>query len=158
MSIVVPNHTLKYAPKHYFVAQDKNPPVKDTVYTLLDVEGGVEVILCLGTQNNTETDTKNIDWIFTIDGEVYTYDASAADPMQNGVVHPIPLYLNHPATLPEPIPQAGHPALGVCLDVTANAHAILKGHAIKIQYRLTDVAGTAQRIYASCLYTIKEVV
>jgi len=113
MSIVVPNHTLKYAPKHYFVAQDKNPPVKDTV--------------CLGTQNNTETDTKNIDWIFTIDGEVYTYDASAADPMQNGVVHPIPLYLNHPATLPEPIPQAGHPALGVCLDVTANAHAILKG-------------------------------
>jgi len=162
MSIVIPGIAVadvpKFAKKFYHVAQDRNPPVINVLYDLIDVSGGVEVISVLGAQNNTETNMKNIDWIITIDGIVYTYDASIADPMVNGAVYAIPLYVNHPATTPEPIPQGGHPALGVNVDIVTNAWWALKGHAIKIQYRLTDAAGTAQRIYASCLYALKEAV
>lgn len=161
MSIVIPpvdysTNVAKYAWElRPFVEQDRNPPVQNTTYDLIDEEDGVMVLSVYAQQTNTETNGKDVDWVFTIDGEVFTHPGGL-DPMVHATEYLIPLYATGDAV--KPMVKTGAAALGFLMEKTSVAHFILPGTDVKIQYKMTSAAGTNQRIYAKCLYATLEAV
>jgi hypothetical protein len=153
--------TTKFAWKTYQVFADKNPPVQDTEYVLLDETGGVRLVSISVLETNTETDNKEIDCIITKDGTTYTYDASSIGGLTHGqkgsffMVTPV---------------AAGGGAVDSTIDLAQNTtppynfvrtndgSKPLEGHAIKVVLKMTSAAGTAQRLYYLCIYEKLEAV
>lgn len=131
-----------------------NPPVINTRYTVFNEVGGVRLIRFQIFQDNTETDAKEVDIILTIDGTEYLYDSSAIDSLNNLAVYS--LYLS-------PSPSDPNYQLGIGSDYPfvigmtgTNNGFPFEAHTLKLEVRLTNAAGTAQKITYKAVYAILE--
>jgi hypothetical protein len=149
---------VKFAWKTKAEYQFKNPPVKDTEYTVFDETGGVKLIsLCL-IETNTETDAKDIDCIITLDGTDYTYDASVIGGLAHNQRGSFFLYATEGG--------AGPIVLDLVLGVTQPHDFImteeggkpLEAHTMKVVLKMTSNAGTAQTLKYMCVYAVLEAV
>jgi len=67
----------KYAWKSYELNWNKAAGwVQNTLYEIFNLTGGIEFACLVGYQTNTDVNAEEIDLVLTIDGRVYTYDAS----------------------------------------------------------------------------------
>jgi len=90
MSIVIP--TLKKISKTTVFRHDQNPPVLNTLHEVFHVTGGCKLQCITVRQTNTPINAEEIDIVVTIDGTVYTYDASVVGNLANNVEYAIVLY------------------------------------------------------------------
>ena len=161
LSLVIP--PAKFAMKTYNPTLDMNPPVINIAETLFDAIGGVELSSICLQQNNDEAAGKEVDVIITKDGTVYTYDASSIGDIASGSEHVVILNPSNPdgtTTFELDLSAYIHPKAIIDHQsgTTAGAGFMLKGHSIKVEIKLTQAAGTNQRIYVKAFYNQLEAV
>lgn len=126
---------IKYAYMDYDTdVVDEEPPVQNTWYEVFDAED-VRLLLVNIRQDNDETDAKTVEMRWTIDGNVYLGTRPLPDTTREYAYRSY-----QPSTLG---------TLGITISGTAlNAMRNLdkRGHAFKVEVRITDVPGTNQRL------------
>lgn len=133
------------------VEESQAPPVLNTWYTALDKKHGVRIRRLTAFQENTETDAKDIELRVTIDGVEHTKALSAA----SGTANYFSFNEDGDLTLDT--------ERGTCGFANTNAGGgttlygpmgFLEAHSIKVEYRLTAAAGTAQTLTCRLEYDL----
>ena len=134
-----PVATTKYAYQHHEPGTvDMFPPVQNVWYTCLDADD-CRFLWCYISQDNTGAVAKNMQVRWTIDGFVYYTAWLLASATATWI------YRNW-------LPSAGG-TQGLSLTTTRyNAAYELdkRGHSIKVEVRMTDAPGVAQRLFMRC--------
>jgi len=165
MSFVVPSGSIvtqKYAWKTHQIKIDKNPPVITALNEVFDKTGGVRLVSLIAKQTNTETDGKEIDILITKDGTTYTYDSSDIGQLVNNKDYAICIITGNTDEAAYVIDVVdvtivGGSSMLLGYGITVEGKP-LEGHDIKVEVRLTNAAGTAQRLYAKATYETLEAV
>lgn len=141
------------------IVQDYNPPVINVLNNVADLKGGIRPLKLLILQSNTETDSKDIDVVVTIDDQSYTLeDAGLADSTFYAYV------LSIDAEEPlgwKIIQKNGQEAFGfqdVFGELDDCVTERLQCHSLQIGVKLKSAAGTAQRLYVWLTYQQMEAV
>ena len=118
---------------------DEDPPVQNTWYEVFHAED-VRLIWCTVWQNNTEAAAKTMEIRWTIDGNVYFNTWALASGTNNWI------YRNeYPST-------GGTEGLADIASARNAAHYVDKrGKDFKVEVRITEALGTAQRIVCRCV-------
>ena len=124
---------------------DETPPVQNTWYEVFHAED-VRLIWCVVIQDNDETDAKDVEVRWTIDGNVYFRSYNLAN------VTLIYLIKDYAGSV------GGTGGLGVNTDPTNAGHYVDKrGLDFKVEIRMTDVPGTNQRLRCWCVRETLEI-
>lgn len=169
MSFVIPGITsvevtgavVAAAPKFYVESQDQNPPVQNTEYTLLDEVAGCELIAVRFNQANTETAAKDVTVQFIVDGVTYD-NLGSGNSFNNDVGYLAGLRLQpRAASTFELYTATDQEVKALSLPETITPiyqQDSIEGHAIKVTYKMTSAAGTAQRLHARAIYMKQEAI
>ena len=166
MSFVIPGIAVadvpKFAWKTHQVRIDKNPPVINVLNEVFDESGGVRLVSFIVKQTNTETDGKEIDILITLDGTTYLYDSSDIGQLLHDTDYAPCIVTGNTAEAayvidPVGVAGAGGSSMLLGYGITIEGKP-LEGHAIKVEVRLTDAAGTAQRLFVKATYETLEAV
>lgn len=115
------------------------PPVQNQWYTVFDAVD-VRHLYCLIGQFNDETDPKDVEIKWTIDGTVYFKDTSLDNESEEYV------YRDHFES------SGGTAGLSLSSErVMAAYYTDKRGHAYKVEIRMTSALGTNQNFYCLCV-------
>lgn len=117
----------------------ESPPIQNTWYEVFHADK-VRLIWCTILQSNTETDAKDIEIRWTINGNVYLLDKSVAN------VTTLFVYRTE-------VPSTGGTAGLTSASTRANAgfNVDKRGLDFKVEVRMTSVPGTAQLLRCRCV-------
>lgn len=141
------------------IADDQNPPVTDTWYTLLDVKGGVRIHEIQVYQSNTETNSKEIQFRITMDGRTPFTGSKDMDHNTNYWVN-IERNEEGISAIAEIKRGAGNTKQAqTAADAASDKYSdAFECETLVLEYRNHDAAGTAQRLKAWIPYDLKEAI
>jgi len=132
------------------VTLDQNPPVLNTLHEVFDYSGGVRLITLIVRQDNTPTNSEEIDVVITLDGGTpFLYDGSAVNTMDNASNYSVYTYFGTAltTTFTAAIDVNNATVYPLSLEHSGgNIGDALEGESIKVEVRQTSAIAAGARI------------